>query len=55
MDTTVCKLILKMVKMTLCFIGEMLEKATRALSEEDKALLETDFIGKNGQRRKLEV
>ena len=36
-------------------LGEILEKATRVLTDEDKALLETDFVGKNGQRRKLEV
>jgi hypothetical protein len=35
--------------------GEVLEKATRALTDEDKALLDKDFVGKNGQRRKLEV
>ena len=35
--------------------GEILEKATRVLTDEDKALLETEFVGKNGQRRKLEV
>ncbi|KAI0374012.1 hypothetical protein BV20DRAFT_961931 [Pilatotrama ljubarskyi] len=34
---------------------EILEKATRVLTDEDKALLETDFVGKNGQRRKLEL
>ena len=32
-----------------------MEKATRVLTDEDKALLETEFVGKNGQRRKLEV
>ena len=36
-------------------LGEILEKATRVLTDEEKALLETDFVGKNGQRRKLEV
>jgi hypothetical protein len=36
-------------------LGEILEKATRALTEEDKALLDKDFVGKNGQRRRLEV
>ena len=35
--------------------GEILEKATRVLTDEEKALLETEFVGKNGQRRKLEV
>ncbi|KDQ53477.1 hypothetical protein JAAARDRAFT_197292 [Jaapia argillacea MUCL 33604] len=34
---------------------EILEKATRALTEEEKALYETDFVGKNGQKRKLEL
>jgi elongation factor 3 len=34
---------------------EVLEKATRALTNEDKALLDKDFVGKNGQRRKLEL
>ena len=36
-------------------LGEVLEKATCALTDEDKALLDKDFVGKNGQRRKLEV
>ena len=36
-------------------LGEILEKATRVLSPEEKAQLETEFVGKNGQRRKLEV
>ncbi len=36
-------------------LGEVLEKATRAMTDEDKALLDKDFVGKNGQRRKLEV
>jgi hypothetical protein len=35
--------------------GELLEKATRVLTDEEKALLDKDFVGKNGQRRKLEV
>ncbi|KZT08326.1 uncharacterized protein LAESUDRAFT_723822 [Laetiporus sulphureus 93-53] len=34
---------------------EILEKATRVLTDEDKALLETEFVGRNGQRRKLEL
>ncbi|KAH9858691.1 P-loop containing nucleoside triphosphate hydrolase protein [Lenzites betulinus] len=34
---------------------EILEKATRVLTPEEKALLETEFVGKNGQRRKLEM
>jgi len=34
---------------------EILEKATRVLTEEEKAQLEVEFVGKNGQRRKLEM
>ncbi len=41
--------------MLLFFLGEVIEKATRVLTDEDKALLDKDFVGKNGQRRKLEV
>ncbi|KAF8265458.1 P-loop containing nucleoside triphosphate hydrolase protein [Lactarius quietus] len=31
------------------------EKATRILTDEEKTLLNKDFVGKNGQRRKLEA
>ncbi|TFK54208.1 hypothetical protein OE88DRAFT_1786336 [Heliocybe sulcata] len=34
---------------------EILEKATRALTPEEKALMETEFVGKNGSTRKLEM
>lgn len=34
---------------------EILEKSTRVLTEEEKAVLNKDFVGKNGQRRKLEL
>lgn len=36
-------------------IGEILEKATRVLTEEEKKVLDQDFVGKNGERRKVEV
>ncbi len=36
-------------------IGEILEKATRVLTDAEKAQMEVEFVGKNGQRRKLEV
>ena len=35
--------------------GEELEKVTRVLTDEDKALLEVEFVGKNGQKRKMEA
>ncbi|KAL4254967.1 ABC transporter superfamily protein [Abortiporus biennis] len=34
---------------------EILEKASRVLTDEEKAQLEVEFVGKNGQRRKLEM
>lgn len=36
-------------------VGEILEKATRILTDAEKAQLEVEFVGKNGQRRKMEV
>ncbi len=36
-------------------IGELLEKSTRTLTAEEKALLEKEWVGKNGSKRKLEV
>ena len=42
------------MRLTLSLLlGEILEKATRVLTDEEKALLDKDFVGKNGQRRKL--
>ena len=35
--------------------GEILEKSTRVLTPEEKSQLEIEVVGKNGQRRKLEV
>lgn len=35
--------------------GEILEKATRVMTPEEKELMNTDFVGKNGERRRLEV
>jgi elongation factor 3 len=36
-------------------IGELLEKSTRILTDEEKALLEKEWVGKNGTKRKLEM
>jgi elongation factor 3 len=33
----------------------VLEKATRVLTDAEKAQLEVEFVGKNGQKRKMEV
>ncbi len=32
-----------------------MEKSTRVMTEEEKAELEVPFVGKNGEKRKLEV
>ncbi|CCA67138.1 probable mrna export factor elf1 [Serendipita indica DSM 11827] len=33
---------------------EVLEKSTRVLTEEEKKVLDQDFVGKNGEKRKIE-
>jgi len=35
--------------------GEILEKSSRVLSEEERVLLDQDVVGKNGEKRKIEV
>lgn len=35
--------------------GEILEKATRILTDEEKLVLDQDWVGKDGSKRKLEV
>lgn len=34
---------------------ELLEKATRVLTDEEKRLLDQEWVGKDGSKRKLEV
>jgi hypothetical protein len=41
--------------MLKAIIGELLEKATRVLTDEEKKVLEQDWVGKDGSKRKLEV
>ena len=36
-------------------IGEILEKVTRVLTADERALLDQDWVGKNGTKRKMEV
>lgn len=36
-------------------IGELLEKATRVLTAEEKLVLDQEWVGKDGTKRKLEV
>ena len=36
-------------------LGELLEKATRVLTAEEKKILDQDWVGKDGSKRKLEV
>lgn len=35
--------------------GEVLEKSTRVLTDEERAILDTEFVGRNGEKRKIEV
>jgi len=35
--------------------GELLEKATRVLTPEEKRILDQEWVGKDGSKRKLEV
>jgi elongation factor 3 len=41
--------------MLMDILGELLEKATRVLTVEEKKILEQDWVGKDGSKRKLEV
>jgi hypothetical protein len=36
-------------------LGELLEKATRVLTDEEKLVLDQEWVGKDGSKRKLEV
>jgi guanylate kinase len=36
-------------------VGELLEKATRILTPEERVIFDMDWIGKDGSKRKLEV
>jgi hypothetical protein len=36
-------------------LGEILEKSTRVLTPEERELLDKDWVGKNGTKRKMEV
>lgn len=37
------------------FSGELLEKATRVLTAEEQIVLDQEWVGKDGSKRKLEV
>lgn len=39
----------------LTFIGELLEKLTRVLTDEEKQILDQDWVGRDGSKRKVEV
>lgn len=36
-------------------IGELLEKATRVLTPEEQKVMDQEWVGKDGSKRKLEV
>ena len=39
----------------IILVGELLEKATRVLTPEERAIFDIDWVGKDGSKRKLEV
>lgn len=41
--------------LTQMWTGELLEKVTRVLTPEEQAIMDTEWVGKDGSRRKLEV
>jgi hypothetical protein len=41
--------------MKVISVGELIEKATRVLTPEERVIFDTDWIGKDGSKRKLEV
>lgn len=50
------KLSVQFIFLNLNFVvGELVEKATRVLTPEEKALLEKEWAGRDGSKRKLEV
>jgi hypothetical protein len=54
MDTTVRRVTV-IGKPANINVGEILEKSTRMLTPEEAKVLDQDFVGKNGERRKIEV
>jgi len=36
-------------------LGELLEKSSRVLTPEEAKVLDQDFVGKNGEKRKIEA
>ena len=41
--------------MEIILVGELLEKATRVLTPEERAIFDIDWVGKDGSKRRLEV
>ena len=55
MDTIVCERLFTFAPPSTSITGEIVEKSTRVLTEEEKKVLDQDFVGKNGEKRKIEV
>jgi elongation factor 3 len=36
-------------------LGELLEKSTRVMTSEEQAVLDQDWVGRDGTKRKMEV
>lgn len=55
MDMIVSLVDLSRSPKTQISLGELLEKATRVLTPAEQAILDTEWVGKDGSKRKLEV
>jgi len=55
MDTIVSSVVFGFLQFINHYSGELLEKATRVLTAEEQAVLDQDWVGKDGSKRKLEV
>jgi len=54
-DTIVSHVVLDSFASPQRFSGELLEKASRVLTAEEQTVLDQEWVGKDGSKRKLEV
>lgn len=55
MDMIVSLLEYLVGRILIFYQGELLEKATRVLTPAEQAIMDTEWVGKDGSKRKLEV
>jgi hypothetical protein len=55
MDMTVSTQVIAGLSVLIWIKGELLEKVTRVLTPEEQAVLNQDWVGRDGSKRKVEV